>query len=366
LSQFLLLFLGREEGLDGWLRLEEGAVVARGQGPDIPQVLEGAAIAAIVPGDMVTLHWIELPAGLAPAQAAAAARLAAAEHSAQPLPEMHVAVGAARGEEALRCVALVAAADMAAWLARLQAAGIDPDLMLPETLLLAPPDTGIARYDRGAVSLYRGATDAFAAEPDLAGLVLAGREVRTVDREAFEAGLAEAVAAPAIDLRQGPFARPRRWQIDRALVRRLALLGLLILLATLAIQVAAILRYTFAADALEAEAQRVASSALPRNTGIADASGELDARLAELRGGGIGFTAIAAPVFAAVRDTANAEVSAIAFSPDGSLRVTVQADLPATIAAVASRIEAAGFRVETGALRSGGGRQLSDLMVRPS
>ena len=359
----LLIFLGREAGFEGWLRLEDGAVAARGQG--LPHATEGDRVAAVVPGDAVTLHWLDLPAGLTQPQAVAAARLSAAEHSAQPPAELHVAVGPARGEEGLRCVGLVTASAMEEWMARLAEDGVDPDLVVPETLLLPAAPDGFARYERGSMSLCRGATEAFAAEPELADLVLAGRPVSLLDGADFEAGLGDAVADPALDLRQGPFARRRSWQVDRPLVRRLALLGLLILLVTLLIQVAAILRYTYAADALEAETRAVAAAALPRATGIGDASAELDARLSELRGGGIGFTAIAAPVFAAVRDTANAEMAALNFVPDGSLRVTVQADTPATIAAVVARIEAAGFPVDGGVLRSGGGRQISDLVVRP-
>jgi general secretion pathway protein L len=363
-TEALLLFLGRHGGIDGWLRLEDGAVVARGPGDALPPTGAGETVAAVVPGDAVTLHWIELPAGLAPAQAAAAARLMAAEFSAEALPQMHVAVGR-EVEAGLRCVALASVPAMAEWLGRLQAAGVDPDLMLPEPLLLQPPEEGVRRYDRAGLSLYRGPTEALAMEPATAGLILAGREPATIDRNAFEGGLAEAVARPLVDLRQGAFARRRQWKMDARLVRRLALLGVAILFVTLAIQFAAILRYTFAADALEAEARRAAAAALPRNAGVTDASAELGERLSELRGGGVGFSAIAAALFGAVRETANAEVSAIVFNPDGSLRATVQADAPATLAALGERIEAEGFAVRSGALRSGGGRQVADLTMRP-
>jgi general secretion pathway protein L len=361
----LLLFLGREGGFDGWLLLEEGLVAARGHGLDgAPPPSPGLTVAGIVPGEEVTLHWLDLPIGLAPAQAAAAARLAVAAHSAQSLADVHVAVGPERGE-APRCVALCSHSAMAEWLVRIVEPGYDPGLLLPETLLLPEPEQGLVRHDRGALSVYRGPAEAFALEPNLAGLVLAGRDAPALDADSFEAGLAEAIGRPAVNLRQGPFARRRRLQVDKPLVRRLALLTAAILFASLAIQLVAILRYTFAADALEREARLVAAHALPRNAGITDPSAELGVRLTELRGGGIGFTAIAAPVFAAVKSTANAEISALAFSPDGSLKVTVQADSPATIATLSERIEAAGFAVEEGVLRGGGGRQVSDLMVRP-
>ena len=364
MSEALLIFLGRS-GFDGWLRLEEGAVAGRGPGLEaLPPLAPGMKVAAIVPGDEVALHWLDLPAGLAPAQAAAAARLMAADYSAQPLGEMHVALGR-EAEGALRCVALADAGAIAEWLERLGAAGLDPDLMLPEPLLLPPDGDGVVRYERGGASLCRGSAEAFAMEPDLAERVLAGRAVTDIDAAAFEAGLAEAVARPLVDLRQGPFARRRQWTMDRSLARRLALLLAAILLVTLAIQFVSVLRYTFAADALEAEAQRVAAAALPRTAGVTRGSAELGERLAELRGGGIGFSAIAAALYRAVRETANAELSGLAFSSDGSLRATVQADSPATIAALGQRLEANGFAVRTGALRGGGGRQIAEITVRP-
>lgn len=362
----LLLFLARSGGFDGWLRLEGGAVSARGAGLDgLSTAGNDMVVAGIVPGEDVTIHWLDLPAGLAPAQAAAAARLAAAEHSALPSAGTHVALGRAEREGGLRCVALTSTAATAEWLATLESAGFDPDLILPETLLLPPPADGIARYDRGAIALYRALEEAFAIEPELAAIVLAGRTPVEIDGTAFEAGLAEALADPMVDLRQGPFARRRRWQPDRALIRRLALLVAAFILATLAIQIVSIIRYSFAADALEAETRRVASAALPRNAGIRDASGEMGRRLSELRGGGVGFSATAAPLFAAVRATPNAEISALTFSSDGTLQATIQADTPATISLLSERIEADGFAVASGPLRSGGGRQVAELQMRP-
>jgi general secretion pathway protein L len=363
LTDALLLFLGRAGGFERWLRLEGGAVAGRGRGDSLPPPPSGTTVAAIVPGDSVALHRLDLPAGLAPAQAAAAARLAAVDHSAQPVSDLHVAVGAAG--EGLRCVAIASSACMTDWLERCLAAGFDPDLILPETLLLPAPEEGFVRCDRGTLSLYRSASDAFAIEPDLAAPLLAGSAVRDLDSDSFEQGLAAAVGNPPVNLRQGAFARRRDLKLDRKLIRRLALLAAAILLVTLAIQFVSILRYTFAADALEREADRVAAVALPRNPGIRDAPADLGRRLGELRGGGLGFVATAAPVFAAIRDTANAELASLAFTPDGTLRANVQADNPATLSALARRIEASGFSVETGPPRGGGGRQVAELIVRP-
>ncbi|MFL6843478.1 MAG: type II secretion system protein GspL [Allosphingosinicella sp.] len=357
----LLVFLGRDGGLEGWLRLADGRVAARGA--DAGEAPRGDALVAIVPGEQVALHWLALPAGLSEAQATGAARLAAAELSAQPVAELHVAVGPDRDGE--RCVALAPAEAMQAWLATLAGSGLDPDRMLPETLLLPAPAEGLASSNAGSVFLYRGRSEAFAAEPELAGLLLAGREAVDLTPEDFEAGLATALAEAPVDLRQGPFGRRREWRVAPARLRRLALLTAMLLLASLAVQVAAIARYIFAADAAEAETRRIAQTALPRSGAVANPGAALQGRIAELRGGGAGFGATAGTVFAAVRDTANVELSALSFSPDGSLRTTVSADAPAAIDLLRQRIEDKGFAVEAGAPRAGGGRRIADLTVRP-
>lgn len=370
LSDALLIFLDPGNEIEGWLHLSGRDIVGRGTAleglPPLvdPETARPIGIAAIVPGDKVALHWLEVPAGLAPAQAVAAARLMALEASAQPLADMHVAVGPEAEGSPLRAVALVPALAMAGWLGKLQAHGLDPDLVIPEPLLLPPPREGFVRYDRGEVPLYRGPADAFSVEPELAELIVAEAPVETLPPDRFESGLFEAIAHPPVNLRQGAFAKRRRWKIEWKLVRRLAMLLLAILLVTLAIQIVSIWRYTYAADALEAEANRVAAAALPGSGVTANAPARLGERLSDLGGAGAGYGALASVLFAAVRDTANAELTTILYDRDGSLRATVQGDSEATIAALRQRIEASGFAAELGPMRSGGGRPTADITVR--
>lgn len=370
MSDALLIFLDAHNEIEGWLRIADGAVAARGRGLEGMPALADAAtgnpirIAGIVPGEAVALHWLEVPAGLAPAQAAAAARLMAAEVSAQPIGDLHVAVGPEIEGSPLRAVAMVPAITMAGWLGKLQAQALDPDLILPEPLLLAQPREGYVRHERGGLPLYRAATDAFSVEPELAELIVGDAPVQEVDAEAFESGLADAIAYPAVNLRQGPFAKRRRWKIEWARVRRLAMLALALLVVTLAIQVAAIFRYTLEADALELEANRVAALALQRSGPVTDGPRQLERRLIELRGGGPGYGTLATSVFAAIRSTPNVELTALNFDQTGALRATVQADSPATLTMLQQRIEASGFSVAAGEIRSGGGRPTLDLTVR--
>lgn len=363
----LLLFLDSANALAGWLRLDEGMLVARGSGSDAPAPPgpdEELDIVAVVPGESVSVHWLEIPAGLAPAQAAAAARLIAADVSAQPLEDMHVAVGPDAEVDA-RAVALTPALTMAEWLASLQARGFDPDLVIPAPLLLPEPDEGLLSYPFGEAHLYRGKSDAFSIEPELAAVIVGDTPVSTLDDEAFQAGLGTAIASPAVNLRQGPFAKARRWALDWRLMRRLATLALALLAMTLIVQIASILRYTYAADALQAEAEAVAAQALPASARTGSALDRLGPRMVELRGGGIGFGATASAVFGAVRDTPNVQLIAATYERDGSLRATAQGDSPASLAALRQRIEAAGFGVSAGEPQAGASGSIVEITVRP-
>ena len=365
MRETLLLFLARDGGVEGWIRLAEGSVAERGAGLEGADGHRSAPVVAVAPGEAVTLRWLEFPAGLSSAQAAGAARLMAAEISAQPVGELHVAVGRSSPDGAGRCVGLVPTETMRTWLDGLEGAGFDAERMIPETLLLEPPDEGLATWDSGLIRLYRGPDEAFAAEPELGDLLLAGRSAVPVDPEGFAAGLAGALDQAPLDLRQGPFGRRRDWRVAPARARRLAGMTAALLLVSLAVQVALIARYMFAADSAEAETGRIAAAALHRNSGLSDPEAALARRLAELRGGGAGFTATAEALFEAVKATPNIELTAVAFSPDGALRATAQADSPAAIEALRQRVEASGFAAEAGAPRSAAGRPSADLTVRP-
>lgn len=338
-----IVFVDEAGRLALWLLLDGDQVVERG---DAAAGLPGAAGTLLaVPGDQVAIHWLELDGGLAPAQAAAAARLILAPASAEPLSEMHVAVG--RGEGGRIPAALVPHRRMAGWMAAAAEAGLDPDSVVPAPLLLSPPESGFVRRDRGEVADYRGRAAAFSLEPALAEALVAGAPVETIDQAAFESRLGPLAAAPALDLRQGPFARRRQWRVERARIRRIALFAIALALLSLAVQVATIFSYTFAADRAQTEADSLSAGS---NRSALDA--------------GPGFGAAASVLFEAVRATPNAEVARIDYRPDGTLVATVTTDNPATLAALQERIAASGLSVVPGERSNVGGRTATELRIR--
>ena len=77
-----LVFLDREGLPERWLLLDSAQVILRGEfGEPLPMP---ANAVMVVPGESVAIHWLELAENLAPAQAAAAARLLLADASAEP------------------------------------------------------------------------------------------------------------------------------------------------------------------------------------------------------------------------------------------------------------------------------------------
>jgi general secretion pathway protein L len=353
----LLVFLRGEDF--AWLRLDANHVVARGAG--VPAVEPADSVIAVAPGEAVTLHWLEMPE-LAPAQAAAAGRIAAAEVSAAPSGATHVAVGP-RDADGYFPVAVVDAVAMAAWLARCREAGLDPDHVVPAPLLVPIPEDGIGVAEAGDVVLVRGRRLGFACEPDLAALLIGEATPVRIEADAFEAGLPAALAAMPVDLRQGPFAKVKPWQLDTRRLRRMALLAALILLALFLVNVVQLLRYSFAADMAEHKVAGEAQALLPRGTEIYDPVAQVRARLAESGGAG-GFSPAAAALFAALREVPGAQLTSLRYDTTGGLVAAVASAQGGDVALLQERLAASGYEASAGAIRSEAERAVVDLTVR--
>ncbi|MFD1611582.1 type II secretion system protein GspL [Sphingomonas tabacisoli] len=351
----LVLFIAPDDRLAGWWIVEDGAVVGRGDADDVLPDALPERVVAVAPAEAMTIHVAELGA-LAPQQAVAAARLLVAETSVVPVETQHVAVGAADGKD--RTVAVIGNGRMSAWLESLQARGIDPDAVLPAPLLLPRPETGFVRAGVGGEIVLRGRSAAFADDPGLTGLLVGDAPVEEVDVEPL---VLAALDAPELDLRQGAFAKRRRFRVDWSHVRRLAMLGGAVVAVTLLIAVVQIVRYGFGADALDAEAEQVARTAVP-DAGP-NAVSSMQARLAARRGGGLGFSATAGALMAAVKSVPNVELASLTFDPDGLLRATVLAPGAPEAEQLRARIHSAGLNVEATPFTSENGRIRGEFRI---
>jgi general secretion pathway protein L len=366
MSETIVLFPpAGEDAPYRWLRIAGDAVVDRGDGLPAPTPAEEEPprIVSVAPADAVTLHWAELP-DRSLAQTVAAARIAVSEATAAPLADLHVAVGREDDAEE-RPIGVVGVERMRSWLDTLAAEGIDPDALVPAPMLLPRPEAGYVRADLAGHGVVRGATSGFADEARLTELVTGDTPPETLDRDAVEAAIVASAMAPALNLRQGPFAKRRRRAIDWALVRRLAWLALAIVLVTLLIGVFRIIRTEIAAEGIEARTAMIAEQGLPAGATITDPGRQLAARLAGMRGGGLGFGRTASAVFGAVQAVPGTELTALNFNDSGALKVTVTAQNEAQANDLKRRIEALGFTVAASTFTANAGQVSGDLTVTP-
>ncbi|WP_394004705.1 type II secretion system protein GspL [Luteimonas sp. WGS1318] len=220
----------------------------------------------VVPAEALRLHWFDLPARSA-AQAVAAARLMLQDHVAQPGTDLHVAVGDPETGDPQRLLGVVDAALMRDWLQQAAQLGLRPAAVVPDCLLLdAPTDDGVQVCERDGLLLARGRKLAVAAEPDLLQRLIGARPVQRLDDGARDARFAaNALAAPALDLLQGPYARRDEAQPRRR--RRLRWLAALALLSPLLLVGAQALYHGLAARSLETRADALAAQYRPQLTG---------------------------------------------------------------------------------------------------
>lgn len=356
----LVLYLPEDDGDSvGWTLWNDGVQLE--DGDDASAALpptEGMCVVAIAPAQAVTLHWVALP-DLAPAQARAAASLLAGETSAGPLGALHVALSSA-DSEGRRTMALVDRGRMAGWLARLNALGLDPDMMAPAALLLPAPNDGFVRGTIGGQRVVRGIDSAFAEDDVIAPMILAGAVVAEVS----DGPLDRAVDHCPVDLRQGQFARARRFGVDWKLVRRLAALAGIAALLLLATSIVRIAHYSLAADASERRAEALAQQALPAGVRSGDPVASIASRLAGLQGAGGGFSALAGGVLGALQTAPNVDLAQMNYGEDGSLRIVIAGPDAPALSVAANAIKNNGFQVDLGPTSEVDGRQRVELTVR--
>lgn len=342
-----------------WLRIEDDAVVARGEGP--PAGDAATPVIAIAPACATALHWARLPDRSA-AQALAAARVIIAEASAAPIDTLHVAVGQPdSGEE--RAVAVISKGEMQRLIDDLSAQGIAPAAVVPLALLLPAPASGFVSADFGPERVVRGAGCGFADDPVLTALLTAGAAPEPLDQMALEAAIVAAVARPPLDLLQGGYARKTGLRPDWRRLRQLGLLAAGVLVVSLSVTLVQILRYSLAADAAEQQTEQLARQSLPAGETVNNAAAQLTDRMTALRGAGIGFSRASASVFQAVAAVPGTELRMLSFDANGDVRLTLVTQSQGAIIDVKTQLEGMGFVVRPTPFSASNGRFTGDFTV---
>lgn len=357
-----------------WWRVIDGQITQSGDRLDWLHPSADGPIAAettvmvLAPAADVALHRARFP-GLTMRQAEAAARLLVAERSITPVSALHVATGQAEGDGSSLPVAAVDDRLMALWMAWLSGHGVIADHVVPAALIPpAPPTDTPDAWVPAAVGeelILRSADAAFVAEPGLVAHIL-GTEGRLVDAdsETIDRNLLAALGSVPLDLRSGKWAKAAPALIDRATLRRAAMLVALILLASLAIVVARIIRVHADTAALDSRAAADVASVLRTPPPLEQAIPQLDARLAALGGGTARLSAPYAALVTAMEPSPTVAITALAWRQDGTLSVTLAAPRTEDINSVLLALQARGYTI-TATPRSGtDGRSLGDITIR--
>lgn len=363
-----------------WWRVIDGQITQSGDRLDWLHPSRGGPLAketrllALAPAADVMLHRAAFPR-LTQRQAEAAARLLAAEQSITPAAALHVALGPVAdadngdGADGTRMLAVTDDALMARWLRWLSSHGLDADQIVPAALLVPAPDAAsgdaLVRATVGSETILRSADAAFVAEPELVSHI-AGSETQLVDAsdESIDRAMIAALDDVMLDLRSGKWAKAPPALFGAATLRRAAMIAGLILLVSLAILSARIIRVTADTAALDARASAAVATVLRTPPPIEQAIPQLDARLAALGGGTARLSAPFAALVAAMEPAPTVALTALAWRGDGTLSVTLGAPRAEDINTVLLALQARGYTI-TATPRSGtDGRALGDITIR--
>ena len=311
----------------------------------------------VVHGGETSVRILDFSArSLAQARAMAAFRL---RDERADKAEPHVAVRALGGNSWL--AAAIDPKDLRAHLAAAAALGLDPDVVLPDCLIPpAPADDagGAIRFaDRFAI---RWPSHAMTIDADLAGLVLEGKPWRELSAEAAQAAIRQTGETPALNLRQGEFARRAPAPMGRRAA--FAVLGGLLLALLVAAPAVDAIRAGAKARAARAEITQIAATALGPNARLVDPLRQLQGAAAA-GSGGAAIADLLAPLFTALEAGNGLTLDSLVFET-GEARFVVRHSTPQSIDALRVDLTEAGLAVELGASSAIGGGLSTEILVR--
>ncbi|MCJ8191265.1 type II secretion system protein GspL [Sphingomicrobium aestuariivivum] len=339
-----------------WWEVAEGRLVAHGSDSGwLPRSAEGSSepvttIGLVGPAE-VRLEPRAADAPTSP-QAKTAARLGAEGKALGTDP--HAAVSDA-------WIATTDGARMQDWLDWAAAQDIALDRIVPAAALLPRDgDWHEARFGPHVVI----AKDGMAIPDDeaLVAALVGDAFVDSMDNDAIVDALVALEDGVPVDLRQGRFARVRRWKPDPRRLREFAWLILAIFLVALAIPVTKAVLWEREAGSLDRETAAIATAALGRPVEAAAAEAELRAAIGQ-GGAATGATQAIATLLAAMQAEPTVEASMIFFGADGMLNARLAASDAGAINRILMTLQQRGWTVTANPVPGGDGRAAVDLSL---
>ena len=359
LTRLVLLSPASEQPSSILIVDDAGAIVGRGVlSHRAPSVFKGRTV-LIVPGTEIVTRWLDLEDG-PPARVAEAASVLLKDEIGAPRDTIHLALGEPEADGS-RPVSVVDRSLMQAFVDRAAEFGVSPYAVIPDHLMLSPPEDGVLAVAFDGVVAVRGHRLAFTAEDELASLLIGSRRRTTIEDNAeIEQNLAATSAHIPLNLLQQDFSaggQGRAW----GGYRRAAVLAAVAALSPLAIWTAEIARNEVSARALETRADASARS-IVGNGGSSDPIRELRGRLAGLRANDE-FIETTAALFDAVSRTKDMELESLSYLQDGVIRATLIHTASSDVSALRDALERSDIKVDEDPAEQRDGRMLTTITL---
>lgn len=339
---------------------DAGGVLERGRlGLEDAAPLTAMRTVAIAPGADVLIRWLDLPAG-GPAQQRAAALWALKDDLAVRSERLSAALGPPPPSGEPRLAAVVDSALLQTWKAHLAALGAAADVIVPDSLVPAPPAEPDAAHviSFGGDAAVRAHGLAMTVQADLVETVLNGRRrLDTTRPEDVERHLIETARRPPVNLLddgRAEAAGRRAWL-------RAAVLAGLCLVSPLMLTVAQAARDDLAAARAERQARALAVRLDPALAQSDDPVGDGIARLdSRLPGGTL---AAAATLTRAIEGVPGAALESLSLDPQGGLRAGLVYPAFQDLETLRHAVASAGLVLTELSTVEDQGRVVSDLSV---
>jgi general secretion pathway protein L len=292
--------------------------------------------------------------GVTPTQAAAVARLDAIEHALGDAETLH-AVSGADGDRIV--TAIVSNAAMMDWIDWGRAAGVEFDRIVPTALLFPGSDTW-SSLSIGDDHLTGRGDVVLPNEPALVEAVAGAGPIADLGPEDSAAAVLRAAGPLPLNLRSGRFGKRRRFLLQRARLRELAILALLIVLITLAWAIVSIVKLHRSSDALDRSTLAIAQAALGRPVTLESAEAELAQGRATAR-----LAVPLAALYQALQAEPSVTSTQIGYTA-GNFSATLAAPSSAEVNRILLALQRDGYRVTAVPRQSPDGRAMTDLTIR--
>lgn len=368
-SLLLVAFpVGENEALSWW-HVADGAVQSSGCDAeplnaagfnDIDEEPEFTCI-ALVPAASTRISWHETIEAVTENQSLAVAIDAAKQSS---LESDHVHIAAAAEADGKNVTAVIAEDILARGLALLQAKGLNPDVVVPAGWLVPVAQDIAVLADFGFDRVIRSSAAIFPDESPFHELMAQDHAVVPVIGDAFDDMLIHAGQRSQLNFRSGEYAKPIGRRLDPKQKRLIVFMAAALLLITLLIPCAQLVKYHWAAGSADDRALASAATIISGADDLESAEQALDQRMvAENRGYNM-FPVPASALFSALQQSPNVTVERLSYDANGIVSATLSAVRNEDINPTLIAVQNAGFQITATPRTDTTGSAKADITVR--